>query len=88
MDKPGLKYDVRLQQYRGFNAAALQSEGKYENQITLADSHQLEYKRGSDAFVWETGAEQSRRRRQKEKEYRKETQKNYYKKLNTLNLNY
>lgn len=38
--------------------------------------------------MWETGAEQSRRRRQKEKEYRKETQKNYYKKLNTLNLNY
>lgn len=44
MDKLVLKYRVRLEQYRGFNVAALLSEGKHEIQITCADSHQLSTK--------------------------------------------
>lgn len=35
MDKRELKYSIRLEQYRGFNAAAWLSRGKYKKQITL-----------------------------------------------------
>lgn len=87
MEKAVLKQYIRLEQYTGFNGAALLSGGKYKKQITLI--HILSTK-GDDmpAFVWETWAEQFHRRRQEQKEHRNKIQKNLYKKLNTVNWNY